>query len=201
VFSFACNGVVTRCCAVVYGTPTGPPRSPRIAEQAFAAPQHHGEHHDPVLVDEVVLDEGVQEVGAAVEHDVASGLLLQLGDLLDGVSAEDDRVLPRRRLQAPGDDVLRDVVHPIGEAFVLWEPSARTWQNLVGHASQEDGLGREDLVDLVSLLILAGVPEGSGVLAVRMRLRAWAPPSRRRASRTRKRSAFAPLSGQSVAGR
>jgi hypothetical protein len=88
VFSFACNGVVTRCCAVVHGTSTGPPRSRRIAEQAFAAPQHHGEHHDPVLVDEVVLDEGVQEVGAAVEHVVAyvvaSGLLLRLGDLLDG---------------------------------------------------------------------------------------------------------------------
>jgi hypothetical protein len=57
-----------------------------------------------------------------------------------------------------------------------------------------------DLVDLVSLLILAGVPERPGVLAVRTGLVPGASitPSSVTDSGA---IAFAPLSGRSVAGR
>src|SRR6266545_351682 len=62
----------------------------RVAEETLATSKHHGKHHEAILVDHVMLDERVEKVGAAEEQDVTARLLLQLGDLLGGVSPDDD---------------------------------------------------------------------------------------------------------------
>lgn len=47
--------------------------------------QHHGKHHEPVLVDQVMVDQRVEQVGAAKQQDVTARLLFQLGDRLGGI--------------------------------------------------------------------------------------------------------------------
>ena len=37
---------------------------------------------DPILIDEIVFHQRVHEIAAAVDQDVLTGLLLQLGDFL-----------------------------------------------------------------------------------------------------------------------
>src|SRR5512132_1262722 len=61
----------------------------RVAEQTLATSKHHGKHHEPVLVDQVMVDERVEKVGAAKEQDVTARLLFQLSDLLGGISPDD----------------------------------------------------------------------------------------------------------------
>jgi hypothetical protein len=61
----------------------------RVAEQTLAASKDHGKHHEPVLVDQVLLDERVEKVSAAEQQDVTASLLFQLGDLLGGISLDD----------------------------------------------------------------------------------------------------------------
>jgi hypothetical protein len=45
-------------------------------ERPPPAPQHHGEDHEPVLVDEVVLHQGVNEFAAAEDEDILAVSLL-----------------------------------------------------------------------------------------------------------------------------
>ena len=47
----------------------------RLAEEALAASEHDREDHQPQLVDEVVLEQRLHELGAAVDDDVAVVLL------------------------------------------------------------------------------------------------------------------------------
>jgi hypothetical protein len=67
-------------------------------------------------------------------------------------------VPPRWALQGLGDHVLRDVVHAIGEPLVLRSSWPERREDLKGHPPQEDRARLEELVDLESLLVLAGVP-------------------------------------------
>jgi hypothetical protein len=73
-------------------------RSHRITleEKALSAAQNDGEDHESVFVDEVMLHQCLNEVTAAVDEDVASRLLLQLGDLLRDVAADECGVVPLR---------------------------------------------------------------------------------------------------------
>ena len=73
----------------------------RVVEQALAAAEDQREHHQSVLVDDLVSDERVEKVGAPVEVDVPSRLTLQLPDPLDRVLGDDRRVLPRRDFRLP----------------------------------------------------------------------------------------------------
>ena len=91
----------------------------RVAEQPLATSQHHGNHHEPVLVDQVMVDERVEQIGAAKEQDVGARRLVQLGDLLGGIVSDDACVLPARPPQALGDDALWERAHLVGEAFLL----------------------------------------------------------------------------------
>ena len=59
----------------------------RLAEEALARAEHDREDHQPKLVDEVVLDQRLHELHAAVHDDVAVHLLLELRDLLGEVAA------------------------------------------------------------------------------------------------------------------
>jgi hypothetical protein len=58
-----------------------------VSEETFPAPQNDREDHESVLIDEVMLHQRVDEVGTAVDQDVPTVLLLQLGDLLSEVPA------------------------------------------------------------------------------------------------------------------
>jgi len=73
-----------------------------------------------ILVDEVVADQGLDEIAAAENADVLVGLRLELGDSVRNVAVEQGRVLPRQRFgQCVGGDVLRDAAEYIGEGVVL----------------------------------------------------------------------------------
>src|SRR5438067_1334652 len=52
-----------------------------LAEETLAAAEHDREHHQPQLVDEVALDQGLGQLGAAVDDDVAVVPFLQLRHL------------------------------------------------------------------------------------------------------------------------
>jgi hypothetical protein len=65
-----------------------------VAEEALAGPQDDRENHQAQLVDEVVLDQRLHELGAAVDHDVPTRLLSQLRDVLHHVAPEYRRVVP-----------------------------------------------------------------------------------------------------------
>ena len=52
-----------------------------VAEEALAAAEQDREDHQPQLVDEVVLDQPLDQLGAAGDEDDAVDLALQLRDL------------------------------------------------------------------------------------------------------------------------
>ena len=79
-----------------------------IAEQALAAAQDDRVDEEAVLVDQVVAQELVDQVGAAVDEQLAARLRLQLRDLGGHVAREDRRVVPVGAFQRVGHDVLRD---------------------------------------------------------------------------------------------
>ena len=67
------------------------------------------------LVDQVVLEQRVHELLAAVGEDVLAGRRLELPHRLDDVVADDGRVAPDRLLEGLRDDVLRRRVHHVAE--------------------------------------------------------------------------------------
>ena len=138
----------------------------RLAEEALAASEHDGEDHQPELVDEVVLDQRLHEPGAAVDDDVAVLLLLQLRDFLHDVALQHRRVVPLGLIQGRGDDVLGHVVELVGELAVPRRPGLG--KALVGHAPQQQGLGRERFVELelVALVAAADLEAPASVLEV-----------------------------------
>src|SRR5947208_5096143 len=82
-----------------------------LAKQSLAASEHDREHHQPELVDEVVLDQHLDERGAAGDEELARDLLLELRDFGGDVAVKPRRVAPRQLLQGRRDDVLRHRVH------------------------------------------------------------------------------------------
>jgi hypothetical protein len=142
------------------------PRVAETPEELGAAPQHQREDHEPVLVDEVGLSEGVEELGAAEQQDVAACLSLELRDILRGVTGEDGRIGPRRRLQGLRHHVLGDAVHAISEPHFVRGGRPERGEDLVGDPPQQDCVRFEKLVDLEPLLILSCVLQRPGVASV-----------------------------------
>src|SRR4051794_1447113 len=87
-----------------------------VAEEALAVTEHHGIHHQPELVDEILVDQRTDEGRAARDEDLALRVFLQLRDFVGDVAFDPARVVPRQRLQRRGDDVLRHRVHLVREA-------------------------------------------------------------------------------------
>src|SRR5215208_7214386 len=61
----------------------------RVAEETLSLAQDDREHHQPELVDEVVLDERTHQGGAAVDDDVDVDLVLQPRDLYRHMAIDD----------------------------------------------------------------------------------------------------------------
>src|SRR5207248_1438735 len=86
-----------------------------LAEETLAAAEHDREHHQPQLVDEVALDQGLGQLGAAVDDDVAVVPFLQLRHLPVEIAFQNTRVVPFGTLECRGDDMLRQRVELVGE--------------------------------------------------------------------------------------
>src|SRR6476646_10230534 len=78
-----------------------------VREETLAAAEDRREHHQPELVDEVVLEQRADERAASVDEDGALGFLLELLQPADDVAGDDRRVLPLGILERVRDDVLR----------------------------------------------------------------------------------------------
>ncbi len=53
-----------------------------VPEQTLSASQNNGKDQQVVLIDEVVLHQRLHKFSAAKDHDILTGLLLQLGDFV-----------------------------------------------------------------------------------------------------------------------
>src|SRR5206468_12688263 len=70
-------------------------------EEPLAIAEHQREEPKPVLVDEIVFDQGLNQVATAVHLDLAPGLILKRGDRLSDVSLDESRVVPRDFFEGP----------------------------------------------------------------------------------------------------
>ncbi len=77
-----------------------------LAKQALALPHRDREDLQPEFVDQVVLDEGLQEVGAAVDLQVGAVAGFELADLRRDVASQEDGRRPFVRRERVRDDVL-----------------------------------------------------------------------------------------------
>ena len=133
-----------------------------VAEQVLAAAQDDRVDEQPVLVDQVVAQQLVDQVRAAVHQQVAARLRLQRPDLGGHVARDDRRVAPVGPLERVRHDVLRDAVHPVGQFGVAAagrRPERRP--DLPGPAAQQERVGRHRLglvVDLVLVVLDAQRP-------------------------------------------
>jgi hypothetical protein len=135
----------------------------RVAEQPLPAAEDHREHHEAQLVDEPVLEQALDELGTAVDDDLAVGLVSQPRDRLGQVALEHRRVVPLRVLQGRGDDVLRHLVEPVRELAVARRP--RLGEPLVGPAAEQQRVRGHRLVEL-ELVPLVAASDLEGPAAV-----------------------------------
>ena len=88
------------------GKPEGA-RDRAFAEQALASANNHRKLPDAQRIDEIALEQGLEEVAAAVDLNLAAILCLELRDLLGNVALEQVRVVPGDLFERPRSDELR----------------------------------------------------------------------------------------------
>jgi hypothetical protein len=94
--------------------------APSSRKRRLPLPRDERIDHHPELVDEVVLDQRLHELGAAYHVKVLAVLLLQRGHGLGDITTEDRRVLPLQRLgERPRRHVLRQRVQRLGDDLLL----------------------------------------------------------------------------------
>src|SRR5918992_2710490 len=109
------------------------------------------EHHQPQLVDEVVLEQRLHELRAPVDDELA----VELAHLFDDVALEDRRVRPLRVLERGRDHVLRHRVEPVCELPRAAGPGLG--EALVGHAAEQHGVRVHGLDGLELVALVAAV--------------------------------------------
>src|SRR5206468_6061620 len=70
-----------------------------VLEEAPPLPEQDWLNQDPILVNEVVFQQAVHEVVAAIHDQVLTGLLLELGDALRDIAFDQMGVLPLQVLE------------------------------------------------------------------------------------------------------
>src|SRR5919197_381013 len=120
-------GALSECPALSRVQPDGCQRGRRqaVLEKPLPAAEDHRVDHQAVFVYELMPSQGLNQLGAAGNQNVAAGLLLELGHLVDNVAAQDRGVVPVCFLQRTGDDVLRHRIHPLSEADVVLDRAPR----------------------------------------------------------------------------
>src|SRR5215208_3778604 len=139
-----------------------------IPEQPLSAAEHDRKHHQPVLVDQVVPCESLDELSASGDQDVAADVLLQLQDLAGDVVADHGRVVPVGLVVAERgrDDVLRHGVHPFREPGLVGHRRPGPCEALISHPAEQLRVGGHQLVQLELVPVIAPVELAgpSGVL-------------------------------------
>jgi hypothetical protein len=113
---------------------------------------------DPQLVEQAHLDEADRQGGAAEDGDALARLLLEPGDLLGHVAADERGVVPVGRGQGGGHHDLGQGVHQLGDHRVVL-PGGRggpvAGHPLVGQPAEQEQVGVVELLDpeLVELLV------------------------------------------------
>src|ERR687892_2865919 len=77
-----------------------------VAEDPLSGSEHDREDHEPELVYEIVLEQRLDQVGAAMHLDLRPFLLLDLRHRLGGVALEQGRVVPLDPVERPRGHVL-----------------------------------------------------------------------------------------------
>ena len=107
----------------------------RLAEQALAGAEHDREHHQPQLVDEVVLEQRLRELRAAVDDDVAVVLVASASrPPRPGRPSSTVELFHSGSVERRGDDVLGHVVELVRELAFARGPGVG--EALVGHAAR-----------------------------------------------------------------
>src|SRR5205823_6758390 len=117
----------------------------RFAEEVLASPQDDWEHHQPQLVDEVVLDQRAPELIAGWDDDFSVEFVLQLRDLRHRMAPKDRRVVPVGLLEGGGHDVLGHGVQPVGHFAAAELPPLP--EELVAPSTQQPCLSAQCLVE------------------------------------------------------
>src|SRR5437773_3028512 len=116
-----------------------------FAEDTLACPEDDRVDHQAQLVNQVVLQERVPELEAGGDNDFPVYLLLQLRDFVYHVPLQYRRVVPHRRFEGRGHDVLGQAVQPLRQrATSGWPPGG---QELVAPTAQQKGFGAQRLVE------------------------------------------------------
>ena len=117
-------------------------RDRAFAEQALASADNHRKLPDAQRIDEIALEQGLDEVAAAVDLNLVAILCLELRDLLGYVALEQVRIVPGDFIERPRSDELRpgvegrsDLVRRVGGLG----PGRR--ENLIGLAADKKGAG------------------------------------------------------------
>src|SRR5439155_22782605 len=89
-------------------------RDRAFPEKPLAFAENHGELPDAQRIDEIALEQGLEEVAAAVDLDLAAFLCLELCDLLSNVALEQDGIAPFDFIKRPRSDEFRPGVEGRG---------------------------------------------------------------------------------------
>src|SRR5439155_20677045 len=117
-------------------------RDRALTEEALAGAENHGELPDAQRIDEIVLEQGLEGVAAAVDLDLAALLCLELRDLLGNVALEQDGVVPRDLIERPRSDEFRSGVEGRGNLVRrVGGLGPGACEDLIGLAAEEEGAG------------------------------------------------------------
>ena len=113
-----------------------------FAEQALTGADNHRELPDTKRVDQSVLEQGLEEVAAAVDLNLATFLYFELRDLFDDVALEQVGIVPGDLIKRPRSDELRpgvesrrDLVRRVGGL------GPRSREDLIGLAAEKESTG------------------------------------------------------------
>ena len=118
------------------------------AEESLAGAEHHREDEQPEFIDQVVLQQRLQRVGAAPGVQGAAGLLPELPDSGDGVAPDQAGVVPGDLLQAARQHVLGPRVERCGNGIIgVGDPGPEVGEDIVGLAPQQEAVGIRESSD------------------------------------------------------
>src|SRR5262249_54574542 len=128
-----------------------------VAEELLAAPEMHGKVQQAVLVDQVVIDERLRELAAAVHLQLVPGPLLEPGDLGGQVAAEQRGVVPVDGGERGGRHVLRQRVELARDRIVgIGDLGPVAAEDLVRLAAEQERVGlREPAGDGLAEILVA----------------------------------------------
>src|SRR5262249_2685889 len=93
-------------------------RDDAVSEEALPAAEEDREDHQVVAIDQLVVHQGLEHIGAAVNLELGSVLLLEALDLRNDVALDEVRRPPVGALERGGDDVLGGPVQWASALFV-----------------------------------------------------------------------------------